>query len=163
MLTRENAGAVLLGLAVWFALRRRYGVIARLALSALPIAAWYGFVAWRYGHFPILDPYLRVTTETIATPFVAIWRSLTDSTASGALTAGFHLTLALIAFALWRSSIVGAIAAACGLQVLAAGRFSFVYEGEAFRQFTLLQLFLILALGWRRWSEPVEGEEVPAA
>jgi hypothetical protein len=154
ILTRENAGAVLLGIAIWLALRRRFGVIAGLALSIVPLAAWYGFVAWRYGHIPILDPYLRVTTETIATPVVAIWRSLTDSTASGALTAAFHLGLALVAFALWRRSVAGAIAAACGLQVLAAGRFSFAYEGEAFRQFTLLQLFLILALGWRWWSHP---------
>lgn len=159
MLTRENAGAVLVGIAVWLLLRKRFGVIAGLALSLVPLLAWYVFVDWRFGHIPILDPYLRVKTETIAAPGVAIWRALTDSTASGTLTAALHLALALVAFALWRRSIVGAIAAACGLQVLAAGRFSFVYEGEAFRQFTLLQLFLILALGWRRWSEPAADPE----
>ena len=161
MLTRENAGAVFVGLAVWLVLRRRFGVVAALALSLVPLAAWYGFVASRYGHIPILDPYLRDTTETIAAPVVAIWRSLTDSTASGTLTAALHLGLAFVALVLWRRSIAGAIAAACGLQVLAAGRFSFAYEGEAFRQFTLLQLFLILALGWRWWSEPAD-EPTPA-
>lgn len=161
MLTRENAGAVLVGIALWLLIRRRVAPVAGLALSLLPLVAWYGFVASRYGHIPILDPYLRVTTETIAAPGVAIWRSLTDSTASGTVTAALHLALALVGFALWRRSIAGAVAAVCGLQVLAAGRFSFVYEGEAFRQFTLLQLFVIIALAWRRWSEPVEIEAAP--
>jgi len=158
MLTRENAGAVLVGLAVWLALRRRFGVIAGLALSVVPLLAWYGVVAWRYGHIPILDPYLRVTTETIATPVVAIWRALTDSTASGTLTALLHLALALVAFSMWRRSMAGALAAAAGLQVLAAGRFSFVFEGEAFRQFTFLQLFLLLALMWTRWGAEREKQ-----
>lgn len=163
MLTRENAGAVLVGIGVWLLLRRRFAVVGALSLSVIPLLAWYMFVDQRYGHIPILDPYLRSTTDTIAAPGLAIWRSLTDSTASGTLTAAIHLGLALVAFALWRRSIVGAIAAACGLQVLAAGRFSFAYEGEAFRQFTLLQLFLIIALGWKRWSEPAAESAGPAS
>lgn len=158
ILTRENAGAVFVGIAVWLALRKRYRIIGALSLSLAPTAAWYLFVRARYGHIPILDPYLRVTTETIAAPGVAIWRSLTDSTASATLTAALHLALAIVAFALWRRSLAGAIAAASGLQVLAAGRFSFVYEGEAFRQFTMLQLFLILALLWNRWGEQARAE-----
>ncbi|MGH2792779.1 MAG: hypothetical protein ACRDKG_00590 [Actinomycetota bacterium] len=152
MLTRENAGALLVGMAVWLLLRKTIRPIAILGLSVVPLIAWYGFVASRYGEIPILDPYLRVTTETIAAPGVAIWRALTDSTASGTLTAALHLALALVAFALWRRSMTGAIAAAAGLQVLAAGRFSFVYEGEAFRQFAFLQLFLLMALVWSRWG-----------
>ncbi len=157
MLTRENAGALLVGIALWLLLSRTLRPMVILGLSIAPLVAWYGFVASRYGEIPILDPYLRVTTETIAAPGVAIWRALTDSTASGTLTAALHLGLALVAFTMWRRSIVGAIAAAAGLQVLAAGRFSFVYEGEAFRQFAFLQLFLLLALVRSRWGAEPEA------
>ncbi len=157
LLTRENAGAVLLGLAVWCVLRRRLSAVAVLASSAGPVLVWYAIVAARYGHFPILDPYLRVTTDTIGPPVGAIARALVDSPASSVATAAIHLALAIIAFALWRRSIAGAVAAAAGIQVLAAGRFSFAFEGEAFRQFVFLQLFLIAALMWSRWSETAEG------
>lgn len=156
MLTRENAGAVLVGLAIWCALQRRGPAIGILALSVIPALAWYAFIASRYGHIPILDPYLRVTTDTIGPPVVAIYRAIVDSQASSAVTAIVHLVLAGVGFAMWRRSIAGAIAAAAGLQVLAAGRFSFKFEGEAVRQFVFLQLFVLLGLLWSRWSTPVE-------
>jgi hypothetical protein len=155
LLTRENAGAVLVGLAVWLATRRRIKPIGLLVLAGIPVLAWYSYVAARYGHVPLLDPYLRVTTDTIGPPLIAIWDAITDSTASSTITAVVHLALAVAAFAMWRRSQIATIAAACGLQVLAAGRFSFAYEGEAVRQFIFLQLFLLLALMWSRWrAEP---------
>jgi hypothetical protein len=158
MLTRENSGAVLVGLAVWSAMDRRIRPIGMLSLSVVPVMAWYAYVAARYGHIPILDPYLRVTTDTIGPPVVAIWRAITDSKASSAVTAAVHLSLAVAAFAMWKRSLMGVIAAAAGLQVLAAGRFSFVYEGEAVRQFTFLQLFLVLTLMWARWGPSPANE-----
>ena len=100
----------------------------------------------RYGHLPILDPYLRVATDTIGPPFVAVWRSVTGAPAGPTLTAAVHLALMLLAFSLWRRSVFGTIAAAAGLQVLSAGRFSWHFEGEAVRAFTFLQIFLILAV-----------------
>ena len=156
LLTRENAGAVLVGLVVWCALRRFLSAIPVLALSVVPLIIWYGVVAGRYGHIPILDPYLRVTTDTIGPPIVAIGRALVDSPANSAVTAAIHLLIAIVAFTYWRRSIVGAIAAASGLQVLAAGRFSFAFEGEAVRQFASLQLFMIMAFIWGRWSRDQE-------
>jgi len=146
ILTRENAGAILVGLLLWYGLLRRDRRSPLLFLSLGPVAIWYGFVASRYGHIPILDPYLRVATDTIATPFLAVWRSLTESPAGPVVAASIHVALALIAFALWRKSVLGAIAAAAGLQVISAGPFSWHFEGEAVRAFTFLQLFLILAL-----------------
>jgi hypothetical protein len=152
MLTRENAGAVLVGVAVWCLLRKNRRPVVVLAGSLVPVLVWYAVVAARYGHIPILDPYLRVTTDTIGPPVVAIIRAIVDSPASSALTAAIHLALAIVAFAMWRRSLFGAVAAAAGLQVLAAGRFSFRFEGEAVRQFTFLQLFLIMAFLWERFA-----------
>jgi hypothetical protein len=67
----------------------------------------------------------------------------------------------LLAFALWRRSIFGAIAAAAGLQVLSAGRFSWHFEGEAVRAFTFLQLFLILAIVERQQNRKPALEPAP--
>lgn len=163
MLTRENAGAVLVGIVVWCLIRGKRRPIVTLAASLIPVFAWYTFVAARYGHIPILDPYLRVATDTIGPPVVAIGRAIFDSPGSSAATALIHLLLAMVAFLLWRRSLAGAVAAAAGLQVLAAGRFSFQFEGEAVRQFTFLQLFLLLALLWRRWEEPQPEQGSEAA
>lgn len=146
LLTRENAGAVLVGLALWLAMQRRFKEIAVLTASLLPVAGWYAYVAARYGHTPILDPYLRVKTSTIRTPLVAVWQSLTRTPFDSALVVIVHVVLAAAAFALWRRSMLGAVAAAAGLQVLAAGPFAYRFIGEAVRAFTPLQLYLLLAL-----------------
>jgi hypothetical protein len=146
ILTRENAGAILLGILVWYVFIRREKRALVLLLSLVPVGIWYAFIDARYGHIPILDPYLRVATDTIAPPFIAVWRSLTSAPAGPAFMAAIHVVLMLLAFALWRRSVFGAIAAAAGLQVLSAGRFSWHFAGEAARAFTFLQLFLILAI-----------------
>jgi len=146
ILTRENAGAILLGLFVWFFFIRRERAAWILSLSLVPVGIWYAFVDARYGHIPILDPYLRVATDTVAPPFVAVWRSLTGAPAGPTLTAAIHIALMLLALLLWRRSVFAAVAAAAGLQVLSAGLFSWHFEGEAVRAFTFLQLFLILAV-----------------
>jgi len=146
LLTRENAGAILLGLIVWYALIDRERRAFVLLLSFVPVGIWYTFVDARYGHVPILDPYLRVATDTIAPPFIAVWRSLAFVPAGPTTVAAIHVTLMLFAFALWRRSVFGTIAAAAGLQVLSAGPFSWHFIGEAVRAFTFLQLFLILTV-----------------
>jgi hypothetical protein len=69
--------------------------------------------------------------------------------------------LMLLAFALWRRSVFGAIAAAAGLQVLSAGRFSWHFEGEAVRAFTFLQVFLILAIALSLQERKRSVETVP--
>lgn len=159
MLTRENAGAVLVGLIAWELLHRRPKGAVILASSIIPLAAWYAFVDARYGHIPLLDPYLRVTTDTIATPFVAVWHSLTQGAAGSIATAAIHVGLALIAFWLWRKGDLATVAAAAGLQVLSSGVFAWHFIGDAMRAFTFLELFLLLTLLRYLWPEvdPVPG------
>jgi hypothetical protein len=154
MLTRENAGAVLIGLVVWQLIHRRAKPAAILLTGLVPLAAWYAFVDARFGHLPLLDPYLRTTTDTIATPFVAVWHSLTQGPGASIATAAIHLGLALIAFWLWRKDILAIVAAAAGLQVLSSGAFAWRFIGDAMRAFTFLELFLLLALLRYRWLEP---------
>ncbi len=146
MLTRENAGAVLIGIGLWCVLHRRFRVLPILASSLVPVVAWHAYVAARYGHWPLLDPYLRVKTSTIQAPFVAVWHSLTRSPFDATVVVVAHVVLAVLAFALWRRSLLGAVAAAAGLQVLMAGPFAYKFLGEATRAFAPLQVFVILAL-----------------
>lgn len=151
MLTRENAGAVLIGILAWEVVHKRGRNASVLLLSVVPVGAWYVFVDQRFGHFPLLDPYLRQTTDTIATPFVAVWHSITSGTSASIAVAAVHLILALVAFFLWRKDLLAAVAAASGLQVLASGPFAWHFIGDAMRAFTFLELFLLLTLLLYRW------------
>jgi len=153
MLTRENAGAVLIGLMGWELLHRRAKGAALLLTSILPLAAWYVFIHERFNQIPLLDTYLRKTTDTIGTPFVAVWHSLTRGGAGSIATAAIHLALALVAFWLWRKDILTIVAAAAGLQVLSSGAFAWHFIGDAMRAFTFLELFLLLSLLRYRWRE----------
>ena len=152
ILTRENAGFVLIGLAVWMLVRGTPGGLPFLAASLVPVAGWYAFVRARYGHVPPLDPYLRVTTDTVGTPGAALVRSFTDApSAGGAVTAGLHVAAALAGLALARRSLFGLIAAITAFQVFASGPFAWRFIGEAARTGVFLQLFVLLAiLAWRR-------------
>ena len=151
MLTRENAGAILLGLAVAYRLWRRPRDLAILCSSLVPVAGWYAFCKARFGHIPILDPYLRVTTSTIETPVIAIWHSLTKTSGDSLNAAVIMVILAVIGVALWRRAPYGTIAAAAALQIFSAGPFSFKFIGEATRTGMFLQLFLVLALAQALW------------
>lgn len=153
MLTRENAGAVLLGLVLWLLIKNRAKYAAILLTSLIPLILWYAFVDARFGHIPLFDPYLHKTTDTIATPFVGVWHSLTHGQAGSIATAAIHLGLALIAFWLWRKDILAVVAAAAGLQVLSSGVFAWHFIGDAMRAFTFLELFLLLTLLRYRWPE----------
>lgn len=158
LLTRENAGAVLLGLAIWCVLRRTYRPIPILFTSLAPVAVWHTYVWTRYGHLPVLDPYLRVSTSTIRPPLLAVWQSLTRTAPDSVMVLLVHLALAGVAFGLWRRSVLGTVAAASALQVLMAGPFSWHYIGEAVRAFSFLQTFVVLASVARRFGdEPVEA------
>ena len=147
LLTRENAGFVLLGAILWLLVRKKsVRAAALLLVSVIPVLGWYAYVASRYGHIPILDPYLRVATDTIDAPFIAIWRSLTESPAASTLLVAIHLVVAAFALTRFRSGLIGAIAATCALQIVSAGVFSWHFTGEATRSFVFLQLFALLAL-----------------
>lgn len=157
MLTRENAGAVLLGLVVWLLIHKIPRAVGILATSLIPIIVWYAFVDARFGHLPYFDPYLHKTTTTVGKPFIAVGQSLTHGGAGSIATAAIHLALALLAFWLWRKDILAIVAAAAGLQVLNAGVFAWHFIGDAMRAFTFLELFLLLTLLRYRWPEPQPG------
>lgn len=156
MLTKENAAVVLAGLGVWMAGRGRWRSVLVLATSVVPVAAWYGFVALRHGHIPVLDPYLARASEL---PGVGLIRSLTEAASTrSAITVALHLALVLVAFVLGRRSLYGLIGAIAGIQVLFAAPFAWRWIGDATRISVFIQLFTVAAIfvWWRpRYAEPL--------
>lgn len=152
MLVKEGVVVLLAGLGLWFLLQRRVSIPVILGVSLLPVVAWYLVVRERFGHIPILDPYLDDFDGHAGTPVLAFLRSLRDPPhASGLVTALVHLGLAAIPAALFRTSCFAIIGSVAGLQVLAAGPFAWEFIGEAARVFVVLQVFTILALvAWKR-------------
>ena len=158
LLTRENAIAVLLGIAVWVIVRDQARALVALVASLIPVGAWYLFVKQRYGYIPPLDPYLRKDTDTVGTPMIALIHSFTRAGPTRSkVMAGIHVGLGAAAVALARWSLFGFIAVAATLQVLVSGPFAWHYIGEAARTAVFLQLFVVLAaLAWLRpsWTQP---------
>lgn len=157
MLTRENAGAMALGLFLWVLIRRRYREALILTLSLAPLAGWYLFVAWRYGHVPVLDPYLRTATDTVGLPIIAPFNSVFDSVSAGAVAAAaFHLALGVIAVLLARRSTLGFLAAIASAQLLITGPFAWRFVGDASRTGVFIQVLTLMAMVvWLRpaWRE----------
>lgn len=146
MLTRESAGAVLAGLVLWSLVcgRRREGLI--LSASLVPVAGWYVYVAARFGHIPFLDPWSGAVSDSIGVPVVTAFRSIANTDATAAVVIVVHLLLAAYAFTQWRSSDLGAVAAACGLSVLLLGNDVWRFIGDATRVASLLEVFVLLAV-----------------
>lgn len=165
ILTKENAGAILGGLALWLLLRRRPRPIATLLLGLVPVVAWWLFIADRFGHVPPLDPYLREATTTIGTPVISLIRSFTEAySTESAVWAGLHVALGVLVVVLWRSSLFALIGAVASLQLLAAAPFGWRFIGDASRISSIFQLFVILAIvAWRRpaWAAPKAVPAVP--
>jgi hypothetical protein len=146
ILSRENAAVALLGLGAWGFLKRDRRALL-LALSLLPTMIWYGIIAARYGHIPILDPYLRVTTQTVGPPFVALFRSLAHPASVGAeIVVCFHIIAATIGIILGRRTIFGLLVATASLQLLISGPFAWQLIGEATRTAVILQVFVVSAI-----------------
>jgi len=160
MLTRENAVAVLAGLLVWQLLRRRMRPAGTLALSLVPVVAWHGYVGARFGFLPLADPFLTRQTDSSGPPFVAMWRSLTTSGAQPVTLILIHLALLACALILWRSSDLGASAAASGLLLTSAGPYAWHFIGDGARLGVWLQVLVILALLWAR---TMRGRATPLA
>lgn len=163
LLTRENTAPILLVLVVLAVVRRAWAGAGALALAVVPTAAWYAFVAQRFGHIPPLDPYLRVVTETVGPPFVALYDSLTDAASLGSLiTLLVHLGAWGVCIALIRRSLFAVLGAVTGVQLLVSGPFAWELIGEAARTAVFLQLFTILALvDVRTRSRSAEREHAP--
>ncbi len=150
ILVKEATLAVLVGLVIWLLWRRQVRGLIILAASLIPITIWYLVVRQRYGHIPLLDPYLDEVDGPAGTPVLALWRSLTDPPhASGLVTALIHLALAAVPVSLARTSVYAVIGAIAGVQVLASGPFAWEFIGEAFRVLLPLQVFAIFAVAAR--------------
>ena len=146
ILSRENAAIVLVALGAWGIVKRdrRAGL---LALALVPTMIWYAIIASRYGHIPVLDPYLRVTTQTVGPPFVALFRSLAHPASIGAeVVLCVHIVVALIGIVCGRRSILGLLVAATSLQLLISGPFAWQLLGEATRTAVILQVFVVGAI-----------------
>lgn len=148
--TRENTVAILAALTVWALLRKDRRGAAILMTSLAPVAAWFAFVAARYGHVPPLDPYLRETTDTVGPPVVALIESLTRALSTeAAVIAAVHVAAGLVALALARASIFGFAGSFTAVQLLVAAPYAWRFAGEAARTSVFIQLFAILALAAR--------------
>ena len=163
LLTRENVAWLAVGLFAWLIIRQRYRGAAILTTAIVPLIGWYLVVAARYGHVPLLDPYLRTETDTVGVPLLAPLRSLTEGFATpSVIIAAVHLGLAAIAFTLVRRSMVGFLAAATAVQMLITGPFAWRFVGEGVRTAVFIQPFTLLAvIAWRRpaWTDPALLEQ----
>jgi len=159
ILTRENAVAVLVGLCVWALLRSKRREAMIMASALVPVAAWYVFVAARFGHLPFLDPWLRSISNSVGFPVVALWEPLTKHGFGSAALIVVHVALATHAFIRWRTSDVAAVAAACGLTILTLGVDVWRFIGDATRVTSLLEVFVVIEVMRRltgRRSDPIE-------
>lgn len=145
MLARENAGAVLIGVSAWEFFHGRRRGAAILWLSVVPVIAWHLVVAEKFGHLPLRDPWL-IDTGALGTPLFNTWRSLTSVDAGGIVLILVHLALVVVALRLWRTSILGAAAAASALPILTVGPFTWQYLGDAVRLSAFLEVLVVLGL-----------------
>lgn len=146
ILTKENAGAIFIGLCVWLMLQRKWRPIIVLAAGLLPVTAYWLSVAGRFGYLPPLDPYLTDVT-TVMAPFVGLIRSFTDaySTAS-IIVAVIHIVAGVIVVAIVRSSLFALIGSVAAIQLLSTGPFGWRFIGDATRISTILEVFVVLAV-----------------
>ena len=162
MFARENAAAVLVGVALWEFVRgsRRSALI--LVAAGVPVVAWHLVVADRFGSLPLGDPWL-VETGALGTPVINIANALGDVGPGGVVLIIAHLALAVVAFRFWRSSLLGAAAAASALPILSVGAFTWGYLGDAARLTAFLEVLVILALAERWTSRATERQKGPVA
>jgi hypothetical protein len=156
MLTRETAVVFLLGLVLWTLLQRERRGSSILLLSVVPVVAWHLVVAARFGHLPLLDPYLKTQEVGLsAVPFSSFAKAFVDFPAGVVATAALHLALTALAVAFARRSVLGAVAAATAAQLVFLPLLTWQYLGDAFRTFSFLELMTILAIAawWKRADE----------
>lgn len=163
ILTKENAAVILIGLGAWLLVRRWWRPAFLLAAAVIPVAAFWLFIADRFGHIPPLDPYLRVSTTTIGTPGVALIQSFTDAySMESIIVASIHIAAGLTVIALLRSSMFALIGSVAALQLLSVGPFGWKFIGDATRISTIFEVFVVLALAARIRPGAADERAVPA-
>ncbi|MFY9585881.1 MAG: hypothetical protein WAT66_00340 [Actinomycetota bacterium] len=163
ILTKENAAVIMVGLGIWLLVRKRWQPAFILAAGAVPVVAYWLFIANRFGHIPPLDPYLRVATTTIGTPVVALIQSFTDAYSTESIVVALiHIAAGAVVIALLRSSIYALIGSVAALQLLAVGPFGWRFIGDATRISTIFEVFVILAIATRMRPAATLDEAVSA-
>jgi len=161
ILTKENAAVILLGLGLWLVIKKRWHPAVILATSVIPVAAFWLFIADRFGHIPPLDPYLRDATTTIGTPVVALIQSFTEAySTESIIVALIHIVAGLVAVTLFRTSLFAVIGSVAALQLLSVGPFGWKFIGDATRISTIFEVFVVLAIAARLKSSSAIEEAV---
>jgi hypothetical protein len=163
ILTKENAAFILVGLGLWLVVKNRWRAAFILATGLIPVAAYWLFIADRFGHIPPLDPYLRVSTTTIGTPVVALIHSFTDAFSfESIVVAVIHIAAGVLAIAIFRSSLFAVIGSVAALQLLSVGPFGWKFIGDATRISTIFEVFVVLTITARIKPEAAEPRAIPA-
>jgi hypothetical protein len=151
MLTKELAAAVLLGAVIWSA-RGRVRGWPMMLWSLVPVVAWHGIVRARFGHFPLLDPYLS-SGRGVTLPGVGLFESLTDAfSVSSLVVTLLHVVLGVALWFVARRSAFGLVGALASLPLLIMTPHTpWRYIGDGFRTSIFIEAFALLALiAWLR-------------
>ncbi len=147
-LSRESAVVVVVGLVVWALLQRDRRGATLLIASVLPALAWHAVVRARFGVWPVLDPYLAAGGDVSRVPFKSIASALLDGSWAVRFAAGGHLALGVWCVTQWRTSALGAAAAAASFQVAIVPALTWSYLGDTFRTFALLESTTVLLIAF---------------
>jgi hypothetical protein len=145
ILTKESSVLALAGTMLWLALRdgRRRAYV--LSASLVPVVAWFGYVAARYGHIPPLDPWLG-ETRGVALPFAGLWQSLTQSGAVAVALAATHAAAAAAVLIWARPSVFRVMLAFGAILLVSTGPYVWGFIGDGIRQASLAETAIVLAV-----------------
>ncbi|HEX9775719.1 MAG TPA: hypothetical protein VGB83_09090 [Actinomycetota bacterium] len=138
ILTKETAGAFLIGSVAWAVGRKEGRRAAAPLLALVPVAGWYAVVRSRFGSFPPLDPYLTGPTA-LGTPLLGPYRSIVEAFSTPAmLAAALHLAAGLALIAIARRSVFAASGAVASLQLVTTSPWLWRFVGDGFRTSTFI-------------------------
>ena len=149
MLARENSALVVLGMVAWLA--RRNGRTASLivATSFVPVIAWHLIVRSRFGHLPLLDPYVAHGSQVLRTPYLSLARGLVRFGPEAAAIAAAHIAVWIVAIAFRKAGLLGWLAVAAGLQLAAIPLLNWHFAGDNLRLLSMMEVLTILAVAAR--------------
>lgn len=144
ILTKESAFVVLMGTVAWLVLKRSWKGLW-ISSAAIPYIVWGVYVRQRYGFFPLTDPWLK--DKTVGTIGVSLYKSFAAG-GNGALAAGLHALLAVVAIALLMRtrSFFSVVAVIGSIPVFATAPVVWHYVGDGFRSAVFQEVFVVLAL-----------------
>jgi len=146
MLSRENSALVVLGFVGWVGSRKGWRIAFVTATSFVPVTLWHLVVWNRFGHLPLLDPYVAHGAQVSKVPFLSLWRGLTRYGLEAFAIAAVHIVLWIVAFGVRRGRMLGWLAVAAGLQLAAIPLLNWHYAGDNLRLLSMMEVFTVLAI-----------------